>query len=419
MNKLITTSAAVLAAALLAPTAAHAASGTIKGTWINYQNQGNYCDPAGRNCTSARYLRSEYHTYHPISDTKIYVKDQNGVVIGTGVTDANGAYSIVWNRASTPTHVSVFWQFEHKDDRFKIRSDGGGVLAMWSPTISVTNGGVTNVGTLAAGTASSISGLANIYDGADRMWNDSLRYSGLMLSRFTGLTIRAFSDECPTACARSGENTIWMPEGSEFTPQGRILHEMGHIAAGKAAGAAMDPGSYCYPTEFAPKNGQVCPIESSRGWQMTSNEWRGVALKEGMATVLGDIAIYWHGAVDPRTCLSTGECPASRSIETSVACTGTVGRTALQMVRYLWDHYDAQVDGNDHVHKPYYVFVDTLNAIPAGTSWGQKSSFSDGNGGVDSWDSFHSWEWRNAVLNHWSGATDTQDIYFQNCMGVF
>jgi len=419
VNKLISMSAVALAAAIFAPTAAHAASGTIKGTWVNYQNQGNYCDPAGRNCTGSRYLKSEYNVLHPISDTKVYVKDQNGAVIGTGVTDANGAFSIVWNRASTPSFVRVYWQFEHKDDRFKIRADGGGVLAKWTWEIAVTNGGVTNVGTIAAGNASAISGLANIYDGADRMWNDSLRFSGLMLSRFTGLTIRAYSDRCPTACANSGENMIWMPEGSQFRPQARILHEMGHIAAGKAAGARMDPGSYCYPSQFIPGEDEDCPNAATNGWSMTSTEWRGVALKEGMATVLGDIALYWNNAVDPRSCLSAGECPASSSTESSVACTGQVGRSAMQMVRYLWDHYDARVDGNDDIQKPYYVFVDTLNAIPSGTSWGQLSSYSNGSGGVDSWDSFHSWEWRNAVLNHWSGATETEDIYFQNCMGVF
>lgn len=418
MYKLISTSA--VAFALLAPAVASAASGTVRGYWKNYQNQGNYCDAAVRNCTGARYLKSEYHTYHPISDTKIYVKDPGGAVIGTGVTDANGYFNIVWNRASTPAYVRVYWQFEHKDDRFKVRSANGGVYSKWTGELAVTNGGVTNVGTLYAGTSSAISGLANIYDGADRMWNDSLRYSGLMLSRFTGLVIRAYPTECATGCANSSTNLVKLPEGAEFRPQGRVLHEMGHIAAGKAAGARMDPGSYCYPLEENPPSGSsTCSDGSSNGWGMSSSEFRGVALKEAMATVLGDIALYWSNAVDPRSCLSAGECPASSSIETSATCTGKVGRSAMQMVRYLWDHYDARSDGNDDVQKSYFVFVDTLNSIPAGTSWGQKSSYSNGNGGVDCWDCFHTWEWRNAVLNHWSGATETQDIYHQNCMGYF
>jgi len=414
--KLITTTAATLALAV--PGLAGAASRTVRGTWKNYQNQGNYCDPDGRDCSSARYLISEYNTYHPISDTKVYVKDPDGLVIGTGVTNASGYFNIVWNRASTPAYVRVYWQFEHKDDRFKIRSETGGVLAKWTSEIDVTNGGITDVGNLYAGNSSAISGLANIYDGADRMWNDSLQYSNRMLNLFTGLTIRAYPDDCPTACASSSSNLVKIPEGAEFKPQGRILHEMGHIAAGKAAGAAMDPGSYCYPLEEQ-GSGETCSDGSGNGWSFTSDEWRGVALKEGMATVLGDIALYWGGAVDPRSCLSAGECSAAGSIEDSIACEGTVGRRAMQMDRYLWDTYDTQADGNDDVDEGYYVFVDTLAAIPSGTDWGELSSYKSAGGAVDCWDCFHSWEWRNAVLNHWSGAVDTQDIYFQNCMGYF
>jgi hypothetical protein len=416
MTRLVTASAVALA--LLVPGLAHAASGTIHGYWKNYQNQGNYCDPATRNCTSARYLKSEYNIYHPISDTKVYVKDNLGAVIGQGVTSASGFFNIVWNRTTTPTHVRVYWQFENKDDRFKVRGEGGGVLAMWTAPITVTAGNAVNAGTWLAGTSTSISGLANIYDGADRMWNEALRYSNLMLSVFTGLTIRAFPDDCPTACASSGSNLIKMPEGSEFKPQGRILHEMGHIAAGVASGAAMDPGSYCYPLEETP-GGATCSDGSNNGWSMTSSEWRGVALKEGMATLFGDVAIYWGNAVDPRTCLSSGPCAASGTLEDSVGCSGTVGRRALQMDRYFWDIYDSPSDGSDDVDTEYYAFFDTLNAIPSGTSWGQLSSYRDGSNNVDCWDCFHPWEWRNALLNHWGGATESQDAYFQNCMGWF
>ncbi len=408
MHKLIITASTALA--LAAPGLAEAASGTVRGYWKNYQNQGNYCDPAGRDCTQARYLISEYNTYHPIANTKVYIKDPGGVVIGTGVTSSTGYFNIVWNRASTPSYVRVYWQFEHKDDRFKVRGETGGVLAKWTDEIDVTNGGIVDVGNLYAGTSTAISGLANIYDGADRMWYDSLQYSNRMENIFTGLTIRAYPEDCPTACASSGSNLVKIPAGAEFKPQARILHEMGHIAAGKSAGAAMDPGSYCYPQEVT---------DCDQGWSFTSDEWRGVALKEAMATVLGDIALYWGGAVDPRSCLSSGECAASGSIEDSIACSGTVGRRAMQMDRYLWDVYDTAADGNDDIDEAYYVFVDTLAAIPSGTSWGQKSSYKDGGGDVDCWDCFHPWEWRNAMLNHWSGAVDTQDIYFQNCMGYF
>ncbi len=405
--------------AIAAPTSAFAASGTVSGYWRNYQNQGNYCDPNTRNCASARYLESEYNTYHPISDTKIYIKDQNGAVIGQGVTSSTGYFNITWYRGSTPSYVRVYWYFEHKDDRFKIRAANNGKLAKWSAPIAVSNGGSVYTGYHYAGTSSAISGLANIYDGADRMWYDALNYSNRMKANFTGLTIRAYPTDCPTACANSGENLIKMPSTAPFKPQARILHEMGHIAAGKSAGKSMDPGSYCYPLQETPSGGDDCSDGSSNGWSMTSSEWRGVALKEGLATFIGDVAIYWGGAQDPRTCNSTGECPVSGSIEDSISCSGDVGRRAMQMDRYMWDIYDTKVDGSDNVDESYYAFFDTLAAIPDGTSWGQLQSYKAGNGSVDNWDAFHSWEWRNAMLNHWSHEVDTQDEYFQNCMGYF
>ena len=216
----------VLAAGIV-PGVAYAASGHVTGTWKNYQNQGNYCDAETRNCTHARYLKAEYNTYHAISDTKIYVKDQDGVVIGTGATNANGYFDIVWNRASTPSSIRVYWQFEHKDDRFKIRGENNGVLAKWTEPLVVSNGGTTSAGTLYAGTSTAISGLANVYDGADRMWYDALDYSGRMRNVFTGLTIRAFPEDCPTACANSGTNIVKIPANAAYSPQSRILHEMG------------------------------------------------------------------------------------------------------------------------------------------------------------------------------------------------
>lgn len=401
----------MLAAVFAVPASADAASGTLRGYWEFYQNQGNYCDDSGgQTCGShARYTEAEYNTYQRISNTKVYIKDQNGVVIGSGVTSSNGYFNFNWNRASTPSSVRVYWQLENKDNRFRVRGSTGGTYAYWSSAISVSNGQSKYIGVLKAGSSGSPSGIANIYDGADRMWYDALNYSGRMRNVFTGLQIRAYPTDCPTACAKGPQNRIHIPSGSQFKPQARILHEMGHIASYKSNPRRMSTG-YNYPTQS---------LASGGSWSFTgSDEWRSAALEEGRATFFGDVAFYWSGAQDPRSCNSTGTC--STSIETAGTCSGVAGRRAVNMDRYMWDIYDTRQDG-ETVSAPYYAFFDTIAAIPNGFSWGQDESgyVSSGSSQVDAWDSFHSYEWRNAMLNHYSGGIETITPYFSNCMGYF
>lgn len=400
---------AMLALALALPSSAQAASGTLRGYWRFYQNQGNYCNSAGgQTCNSAaRYTDAEYNTYQAIGNSKVYIKDQNNVVIGSGVTSSSGYFYVNWYRASTPSFVRVFWQLENKDNRFAVRGSGGGTYAYWTSNLSVTDGSSIYTGTWYVGNSSSPSGIANIYDGADRMWYDALNYSGRMQANFTNVEIRAYPTDCPTACANGPNKEIHIPSGAEYRPQARILHEIGHIASYLSNPRRMMTG-YNYPSQ----------VLNGGGWSFTSNEWRASALEEGRATFFGDVAFYWHWSTDPRTCNSTGPC--FTSIENGPSCSGTVGRQAIQMDRYMWDIYDSVNDGESNTTQ-YYSFFDTLGAIPNGFSWGQDESgyVNASSNTIDSWDSFHPWEWRYAMLVHYSGAIETQTPYFNNCMGWF
>jgi len=405
--------------ALAAATPAYAVSGTVSGRWRFFQNQGNYCDPAVRNCTGAQYLSSEYHTYQPIANSTVYIKDPDGNTIGTGVTSDTGNFTITWSRATTPSFIQAFWHFEHRDGRFRVRSATGGRYSIWSGQLTPVVNGTLNAGDLNVGTSSSPSGLANIYDGASRMWYNALNFSSRMRANFTDLEIRAYPTECETACARGASNQILMPAGSEFSPQGRILHEMGHIASYKSKTRSLTHGSYCYPLQEV-TNADQCSDGSSNGWSINSSEWRGVALEEGRATFFGDVSIYWNTSPDPRTCLSSSTCGSNGGLESSPTCSGSIGRQALQADRYMWDIYDSVNDGTDTLHADYFSFFDTLAALPTGREWGESESFRASSGSsVDCWDCFHAWEWHNAMLNHYGGAIETQNQYFQNCMGFF
>src|SRR5690606_11564820 len=102
--------------------------------------------------------------------------------------------------------------------------------------------------------------------------------------------------DCATACAFGSLNRIHMPTGSDFAPQARILHEMGHMASYKSNPRRLTLGSYCYPST---STAGICLVPGNSGWNFKSSEWRGVAQEEGFATFLGDTALYEMSHEDP------------------------------------------------------------------------------------------------------------------------
>lgn len=182
---------------LAAATPAHATtSGWVKGKITFYQNQGNYC-PSTRTCTGANYLQASYQTGQPAAHTKVYVVDSSDRAIGSGVTDINGNFSIPWQSSNNANSGHFYWSFEHKDNRFNVRSGTGAQWVAWTSNISLPNGTTqataTNFGTIVWGNAASPHAVANVNDGAWRMWNYALSYSGIMNSNFTNVEIRAFN----------------------------------------------------------------------------------------------------------------------------------------------------------------------------------------------------------------------------------
>jgi hypothetical protein len=360
----------------LTATTASASSGAVHGRLMFYQNQGSFC-PTSRDCTDAHYLASQFNTNQPFAHTKVYFIDNYGVVMGQSTTDVNGYYTIAWTSGSWPTPSSAYirTRFEHKDLRFTITTGMG--LYQYGDTstfVPVAGGSPQEIGTYTFGTSGAPNEVANAYDGAWRTWYYSLQSSNLMLQNFSNLIIRAFSNEngnCSTSCSFPSQNLIILDtNGAGYKPQGRVMHEMGHIASFKSNPFTF-AATYNWPSGGA-----------GGSWGYQTPEWRGPQFEEGVATYFGDVGMYWANNPTPHTCtVSAAPCTlGTHNIEYSdwvgpppgSGCITTPSiiqdRWALQVDRYIWDIYDKIDDGwyGDLMNREHYEIFDTLDTFGDG-----------------------------------------------------
>jgi hypothetical protein len=137
------------------------------------------------------------------------------------------------------------------------------------------------------------------------------------------------------------------------------MHEMGHIAS-YLSKPFVGTVAYSYPTQCT----------GCGSWNLGTPEWLSAGFEEGLATFLGDVAMYWHWAVEPTTCLSTSSCNAW-SIEDSAGdgnCAADEHRWPISTDRYLWDIYDTVDDTTytDSVNIHYWQFFTTLENYSSG-----------------------------------------------------
>ncbi len=409
--------AVACAAALAAPSMALAASsGTVSGRLMFYQNQGNFC-PSSRDCSGTVYPQSQFNTNTGVAHVKVYVRDPSDAIKGQGTTDANGNFTVSWTHlgAGAPPQMRVTWSAEHKDGRFTIRAESGGLWNMWTYLFTVTPSSNTNIGTKTWGSAGSPHRIANVYDGAKRMWYDSLTYSGRMVSYFTNVDVRAFdtAGTCPTSCARGAAKQILLDPNSAYSPQARIMHEMGHIASY----LSHNGQSYAQQSSYA--------FGGAGGWTITSAEWGSAQFEEAIATFFGDRAIYWRNARAPHTCIASavacGTNAFNTETSTGTSCATNENRWPLTVMRYLEDLYDTNSDfTGETVQAPFWYFFDTLASYPEGTAnFAEDEPLSGCTGGASgvcdpdgrSGNDFY-WRW------WWRWSIGTTAIFTNNCSPV-
>jgi hypothetical protein len=345
-----------------------------------YQNQGNYCPTASdptRDCSDTTYTEAGYNVIQAVAGTTVYLRKAGGQqLLGTAITDASGNATISWfdpdiQCFTSDTTAVISWRFEHGDGRFQVFSIDGNTWSAASGTHTLIRYTAQNLGTFTRGSAASPDPLANVYDGASRMWS-SLNNSARMRSYFTGVAIRAFEPsppnaniQCPTSCAFGPTNTIRLDSSAAYRPQARVMHEMGHIASQRA-----HPGqSYSTTADYT--------FDGVAGWTMTSAEYSSASFEEGFATFAGNRTIYRQSNTNPTNCNGIGVCStaANNLYELSAGSGNCVGgtaaanfnqRAAINVLRYLQDLYDANADfAADTNQLSFAATFDSLNEFLA------------------------------------------------------
>lgn len=417
-------------------TTADAATGWARGYLQNYNRMHHYC-PDGETCSGARYLESSYETYVGIPHAKVNVYGSGHTLIGSGVTSSSGYFNIFWNSGATgaPANAHLHVYPIHKDNRFRFRQASTSSYHGNSSTFALVNGGSKDIGTRRWD-----SDYFGNYWAAWKLWT-RLDDSGGMNARFNDVWIYGFDDTimgttCTTSCARgywdlgggpaaaNDHATILLDEDAERNTISRIMHEMGHVVQYYAGNRYRFGGSYNY--------------QSNGGWSMTERERRPAALSEGFATFVSMAGLYNDYAPEPMSCFSQEQCYTAGTIhdvEDSMFNVGgcrsasEVGRWPLNSTRYFWDIYDELNDGLDTIDKNFYHLIDTFLAYscpnkPDCFGYQQKHSQFDfvsddlsSTSYEGNLDAGHMWEFRSEMLQE--KAIETDDEYFNNCLGYF
>lgn len=422
-------SSAIGVASLLVTSQALAVSGWVSGQAFFESRQGNYCDTTlGMDCTASRFPVSKATGDQPLRDVEVVVTlidfPSPELVVGVGFTDRTGAFTVRWEVPGTtvPGLLTVKTRLRHKENRFRVVYTGTGfsdavyeaALDAFVPVADAT---------VAAGPSSiPFSEMTNIYDGAERTWWEGLRHSSLMVNTFSDVRLR-YPDTFPgappagNASADGAAKLIRFNGDNARAPQGRISHEMGHIAS-YLANPFKFCGAYNRPDECLGDSTACTGDWSLHGG---NGEWYCASFEEGLATFIGDVSYYWHQAVRPTTCVSIFACTSlpydDVELSLGTGCANNTKHRPINVDRYLRDTYDSHNDATyvDDVNFGLGAILTALQGFGTGAgNWH--------NGGINEpWDAFLSQiddkEGRSArdfrkVLSS-DSATATQ--YEQNC----
>lgn len=384
---------APLAFALPADTLPPSYSGYISGTLALFRDQGGYC-PTYRNeydCTGARYLNTEAYQTVPVKNAKVYLRT-GSTVIGQGVSDSQGRFNIRWLHSSPLTSADLIWTGENSTNNFRVATPSGGYYNFRIPNIAVTSGTSTNIGTRTWGNELAPNYLANLYDVALRTW-DSLAFSSLLVSRFTGVELRAFdSNACADATggnagACAGPKRVYLVDTDTVSDGFTVAHEMGHVADFLAGNGYSSTSSYDYPATS----------DRMTGHSLDSAEWGAVQMTEGFADFVANRTYYWQTAKQPLVCKSSTFCPTNATDLEANDCPSTgasPSRRESNAARYFRDLYDSSEDYyGERLSYAFGTFFDTIDAFPSGY----------GNGARDE-------PWRESCAWYWLGLYCTTSI---------
>jgi hypothetical protein len=193
-----------------------------------------------------------------------------------------------------------------------------------------------------------------LYWAAEKEWRESFSLVSQLVNLYNDVEIRGvastisgFLGSCPTSCAADKKIQI-DSESSARMPQGRMMHEAGHIA-----NAVLQPrqngDNYCWQET------------SSCGWSINGAEYGSALFEEGFATFSSDNTLWLPDSQVPTTCITEAPCAVNQDTRLEDSnfahstnfCTlasstpnNPENRRPISLVRLLWDVYDSNNDAD-------------------------------------------------------------------------
>ena len=394
MNAKVLLASIVVLLSLSLGRVANGATGVVSGSFALWNKNGNYCDPGVHDCTGTSYPKTDFDKQVPFKDARVEVW-QGTKAIGIGSSNASGNFTVSWTSSVlTNAWVRIFAQ--NKDNRWFIGDTAGLRQNTNTPTFTLT-AGTTSANPQPVGSyvdATSNTGAPwydNVYWAAWLQWNNSFAYVGSLVTNYTNIEVRgvasaipSFLGTCKSSCADGSSKRLQLDSTvSAFSPQGRILHESGHIVQYLMKPFHGDALNYCWD-----QNGSTSPVPPATTCPWSTGEkapeWAYAAFLEGYATFIGDTTLWWPNAVEPTSCLSQFTCPVtddtrieksdfpySKFMCDTSAATPEI-RWPMSTMRTLWDIYDDHndADGDTVVEGwgNYSRFFTNLQNYPAGVA---------------------------------------------------
>ncbi|MEO7034480.1 MAG: hypothetical protein ABI548_11295, partial [Polyangiaceae bacterium] len=241
-----------------------------------------------------------------------------------------------------------------------------------------------NVGSWTVGSSTAPDPYYNAFWAAERLWRNVLSLVGSATVNFTGIQVRGFANNIPgflgsqpTSAADGPTKRVQLDANAGFSPQARIVHELGHIQ-NYVANPFKFSGSYSW--------------DGNSGWGYTTPEFGSVAFEEGFATHYGNIEFWYDNSVTPTSCLTSGTCYDSFGVpftgtdieatsypystnNCNTLATAPESRWPISAMRFFWDvfdnHNDADGDTYSANNGDFWQHLAMLAFYPQGTGGNQ------------------------------------------------
>jgi hypothetical protein len=366
-------------------------SGCITGQVRFIQANQGYC-PSTRSCASDLYLQSHYKDPAGSPMRRVNLRlVKLSTTLGTAVTDDNGNFTMSWASLDNASHASlavISRASAAGTEIFKIgawnNSANDHKTFAVSSEFSITNGtcgsgspqAPSTLAPFIIGSTTTPNDVANIYDAAERMWRWSVADSSSAAELPTiDIEYPADPGQCGTGCQIPGTKRIGIPNvnSDAFLGATRTAHEIGHLLAEKIYQSNTPNWCLDYST-----------FDSNTGWDLTTQEWTCASFPEAIATFMSDRSRYWsgHGAVAD-TCSFTELGSCSTLLDDNPTCSAGESRWPLSSIRFLWDAYDARVDGpnSETNQESFENLTAALSLFAAGTGERKRDEWTVTGGG--------------------------------------